>query len=122
MVEESYMNSFNIPYYTPCEDEVKNAIHDERSFCLDILNNFQGNWDSYDTDYTNMVDSKKQSHIHGKNCAKAMRAVIEPLLISHFGNSINIDVLFRKFQLQVAKDLENKKTRLFNIVISLTRK
>lgn len=116
------MNSFNVPYYTPCEDEVRKAIHKEGSFFLDTFNAFQGNWDPYDTDFTNMVDLNEQiSHIHGKNCAKVVRAVSEPMLTSHFGNSINIDVLFQKFQMRVAEDLAKKKTRYFNIVISLTR-
>ncbi|KAI3711250.1 hypothetical protein L2E82_41202 [Cichorium intybus] len=122
MVEESYIHSFNLPCYTPCEDEVRNAIHNDGSFSLDTFNVFQGNWDPYDTDYTNTVDLYEQSYIHGKNCAKVIRAVTEPLLISHFGNSINIDVLFQKFEMQVAKDLAKKKTRYFNMVVSLSRK
>ncbi|KAI3495088.1 hypothetical protein L1887_37236 [Cichorium endivia] len=122
MVEESYIHSFNLPCYAPCEDEVRNAIHNDGSFSLDTFNVFQGNWDPYDTDYTNTVDLNEQSYIHGKNCAKAIRAVTEPLLTSHFGNSINIDVLFQKFEMQVAKDLAKKKSRYFNMVVSLSRK
>ncbi|CAH1448137.1 unnamed protein product [Lactuca virosa] len=123
LVEESFINSFNLPHYSPCEDEVRKAIHNEGSFCLNTFNVFQGNWDPYDTDYTNLVDLNEQiSHIHAKNCAKALRAVMEPLLTSHFGNSINIDVLFQKLQMHVAEDLTNKKTRYFNIAISLSKK
>ncbi|KAL7593440.1 S-adenosyl-L-methionine:benzoic acid/salicylic acid carboxyl methyltransferase 3 [Lactuca sativa] len=123
LVEESFINSFNLPHYSPCEDEVRKAIHNEGSFCLNTFNVFQGNWDPYDTDYTNLVDLNDQiSHIHAKNCAKALRAVMEPLLTSHFGNLINIDVLFQKLQMHVAEDLANKKTRYFNIAISLSKK
>ncbi|KAL7593443.1 benzoate carboxyl methyltransferase [Lactuca sativa] len=122
LVQESYMHSFNVPNYAPCEDEVRCTIHDEGSFSLDTFNVFQVNWDPYDTDYTNVKDLDEQSHIHGENCANVLRAVYEPLLTSHFGNLINIDVLFQKFQKLVAKDLANKKTRHFNVVISLTRK
>ncbi|KAI3500840.1 hypothetical protein L1887_36666 [Cichorium endivia] len=122
LIEESYINSFNLPYYTACEDEVRNAIHDEGSFFLDTLNAFQVNWDPYDTDYTNTKDSNELSHIHGKNAAKITRAVTEPLLTSHFKNSINIEVLFQRFGKQVAEDMAKKKTRYFNVVISLTRK
>ncbi|KAI3496618.1 hypothetical protein L1887_38991 [Cichorium endivia] len=42
LVEESYINSFNIPCYNPCEEEVRNAIHNEGSFSLDTFNVFQG--------------------------------------------------------------------------------
>ncbi|MFS7931099.1 putative methyltransferase [Helianthus anomalus] len=74
------------------------------------------NWDPQDTDYTNTNDSK-----HGRNIAKHVRAVTEPLLTSHFGNSINIDALFKKFEKHLAEHLANRKTRHLNIVISLTK-
>ncbi|CAI9292338.1 unnamed protein product [Lactuca saligna] len=122
LVQESYLHSFNVPNYAPCKDELMYIIHNEGSFSLDTLIAFQVNWDPYDTDYTNVKDLDEQSHIHGKNCANVLRAVYEPLLTSHFGNLINIDVLFQKFQNLVAEDLANKKTRHFNIVVSLTRK
>ncbi|KVH89257.1 hypothetical protein Ccrd_008755 [Cynara cardunculus var. scolymus] len=115
------INSFNLPAYTPCEDEVRNVIHNEGSFSLDSLDVFQGNWDPYDTDYTNVNDFKEDSHRHGKNAAQVLRAVTEPLLTSHFGNSV-IDAVFKKLEKHVAEHLANKKTRYFNIVISLINK
>ncbi|KAJ9567260.1 hypothetical protein OSB04_003226 [Centaurea solstitialis] len=120
LVRESDINSFNLPYFTPCEDEVRDIIHIEGSFSLDTMNVFQGNWDPWDTDYTNMSDFKENSHIHGKNAAQVFRVVAEPLLTSHFGNSI-IDVLFKKFEKHVAEHLMKKKTRYCNILISLTK-
>ncbi|XP_024992462.1 jasmonate O-methyltransferase-like [Cynara cardunculus var. scolymus] len=121
LVRESDINSFNLPAYTPCEDEVRNVIHNEGSFSLDSLDVFQGNWDPYDTDYTNVNDFKEDSHRHGKNAAQVLRAVTEPLLTSHFGNSV-IDAVFKKLEKHVAEHLANKKTRYFNIVISLINK
>ncbi|KAI3768691.1 hypothetical protein L2E82_19521 [Cichorium intybus] len=121
-IEESFINSFSVPHYTPCEDEVSNVIYDEGSFSLDTLNVFQVNWDPYDTDYTNTKDSNELSLVHGKNTSKIVRAVTEPLLTSHFKNSINIELLFQRFGKQVAEDMAKKKTRHFNVVISLTRK
>ncbi|KAL4579698.1 hypothetical protein LXL04_015856 [Taraxacum kok-saghyz] len=59
LVKVSYLNSFNIPNYAPCEDEVKNAIHNEGSFSLDTLNVFHVNWDPYDTDYMKTKDLKE---------------------------------------------------------------
>ncbi|CAI9292344.1 unnamed protein product [Lactuca saligna] len=121
-VQESDLHSFNIPNYTPCEDEVSKAVHNEGSFSLDTYNVFQGNWDPRDTDFTNVKDSDEKSHIHAKNCTTALRTVYESLLTSHFGNLLNIDVLFQKLTMKVAEDLANKKIRHLNIVISLTRK
>ncbi|KVG72834.1 SAM dependent carboxyl methyltransferase [Cynara cardunculus var. scolymus] len=121
IADPTNINLFNLPFYTPCEDEVRNFIQNEGSFAIETLYGFQGNWDPYDTDYTNKNDLKEDSREHGKNASNAFRAVAEPLLTSHFGNSI-IDVLFNKFERHVAEHLANKKTRYFNILISLTRK
>ncbi|KAK9063792.1 hypothetical protein SSX86_017664 [Deinandra increscens subsp. villosa] len=121
LVRESDIKSFNIPVYTPCEEQVKNIVKCEGSFSIDEMSGFKINWDPYDTDYTSTNSLNKLSHSHGKNTAKVIRALIEPLLSSHFGNSI-IDVLFDKYGNHVARHLSNKKTRHFNMVVSLTKK
>ncbi|XP_023765432.1 S-adenosyl-L-methionine:benzoic acid/salicylic acid carboxyl methyltransferase 3 [Lactuca sativa] len=121
LIQESDIKSFNMPYYNPCEDEVRNIIQNEGSFSLDMLNVFQVNWDPHDTDYISTKDFDVPSHIHGENAAKALRAVMEPLLTSHFGNSI-IDILFDKFKKHVSLQLAKKKIRYYNIVVSLSRK
>lgn len=64
----------------------------------------------------------EQCYIHGKNTAMFMRAVTESLLVSHFGDLMNTDVLFKNMEKQVAEYLTRKKTRHFTLVISLTRK
>ncbi|KAI7726130.1 hypothetical protein M8C21_031010 [Ambrosia artemisiifolia] len=121
LVRVSDILSFNIPKYMPCENEVRNAIEYEGSFSITNMRNYKVNWDPHDTDYTSMNDSNELSQIHGKNTAKVMRAVYEPLLASHFGNSI-IDVLFKKIETYVAEHLSKKKTSHFFINISMTKK
>ncbi|KAJ0475425.1 putative methyltransferase [Helianthus annuus] len=120
LVRESYLNSFNLPHYFPCVDEVRDTIKNEGSFTLDNLSDFQVNWDPQDTDYTNTNDSIELSNEHGRNTAKLVRAVTEPLLTSHFGSSI-IDVLFKKFEKHLTEQLAIKKTKHFIILISLTK-
>ncbi|CAI9259437.1 unnamed protein product [Lactuca saligna] len=122
LVQESDINTFNAPVYFPCEDEVRNVIHDEGSFSLDTLNAFQLNWDPYDRDYTSMKALNEQCCMHGKNTAMFMRAVTESLLVSHFRDLMNTNVLFENMEKQVAEHLTRKKTRHFTLVISLTRK
>ncbi|KAI3768617.1 hypothetical protein L2E82_19447 [Cichorium intybus] len=116
LIQESGFNSFNMPSYHPCEDEVRNVIQNEGSFSLDVLNVFQVNWDPQDTDYANTTGYDEYSLVHGKNTANTIRAALEPLLISHFGNSI-IDIVFNKFEKHVALHLTGKRTRFFNIVM-----
>ncbi|KAJ0507959.1 putative salicylate carboxymethyltransferase [Helianthus annuus] len=121
LVQGSNLNSFNIPLYFPCEDEVRNAIEYEGSFSLKNLNVFKLNLDPHDTDYINMNDSNELSQIHGKNTSNMLRVALEPLLVSHFGSSI-IDVLFKKFEKHVAEYLFKKKIRHFFVTITLTKK
>ncbi|KAK9056883.1 hypothetical protein SSX86_024247 [Deinandra increscens subsp. villosa] len=121
LVRESDINSFNIPIYYACKDEVKNIIENEGSFYLENMDVFRVNWDPYDKDYTNMKASSELSLIHGENSSKMLRAAFEPLLIAHFGDSI-IDMLFKKLTKHLAEYLLQKKTRYFFISISLTKK
>ncbi|XP_071699549.1 probable jasmonic acid carboxyl methyltransferase 2 [Rutidosis leptorrhynchoides] len=121
LVRESDVKSFNVPIYYPCEGEVWNAIQYEGSFSLDNLNVFELNWDPNDAynAYTNDITEPNQTH--GENIAKVVRAFSEPLLIYHFGSSI-IDELFKRYGNHVTRNMAKKKTRYFNLVISLTKK
>ncbi|KAK1435713.1 hypothetical protein QVD17_01479 [Tagetes erecta] len=121
MVQESDVNSFNVPIYYPCDDEVTNVIQSEGSFSLESLTSFEGNWDPQDMDYKNLTDSCELSQTHGANTAKVVRAFTEPLLTSHFGKSI-IDEVFEKYGKHVAQHLATNKTRFCNFVISLAKK
>ncbi|PWA65169.1 S-adenosyl-L-methionine-dependent methyltransferases superfamily protein [Artemisia annua] len=121
LVLESDINSFNIPNYFPCEEEVVKIIQNEGSFSLDNLDVFEVNWDPMDTDYENTKDSNEPRHNHGKNTANLIRAISESLLISHFGSSI-LEMLFMKYEKHVTTHLAKTKTRIYNVVISLSKK
>ncbi|KAK1435044.1 hypothetical protein QVD17_00802 [Tagetes erecta] len=111
LVLESDIISFNLPIYYPHENELRNVIEEDGSFSLDNLSIFEVNVDQHDTDY------KSQ----GKNAAKSMRAVMEPLFTSHFGSSI-IDVLFKKYEKNAMECLATKEQRHLIIVVSFTKK
>ncbi|KAK3034291.1 hypothetical protein RJ639_034095 [Escallonia herrerae] len=117
-IKEEEFKSFNIPLYTPYRDEVKDVIDEEGSFTLVRLETFEVNWDPRDNDMTEFVFDK---HDSGKMLAKTIRAVTEPLLISHFGN-FRIDDLFERYAAHAAEHLAKEKTTYFNIVVSLTKK
>ncbi|KAK1435039.1 hypothetical protein QVD17_00794 [Tagetes erecta] len=121
LVRESDINSFNIPFYFPHKDEVRNIIEAHGSFSLDDMNIFVTDWGEHDSDCTNTNEVTHQSNNFGKNVAKSIRAVVEPLFASHFGDSI-IDELFNKCEKNTEQHLANKKLRELNIVVSLTRK
>ncbi|KAK8515617.1 hypothetical protein V6N13_139412 [Hibiscus sabdariffa] len=119
LVQESDVDSFNIPFYTPCKEEVMEIIEKEGSFNLHKMKVFEDNWDFEDNDHdTNFVFDKNKS---GQNFAKTIRAGAEPMLASHFGEII-IDDLFTRYAYHVGEYLSREKTKYITIVVSMTMK
>ncbi|KAI7753637.1 hypothetical protein M8C21_010155 [Ambrosia artemisiifolia] len=111
LVQESDINSFNLPFYFPHEDELRSIVQTEESFSLDHMTSFEVDVDQEDTDYTDC----------GKNTSKAIRAVTETLFASHFGNSI-IDVLFKKYEKNAMEHLGAKESKNVTVLVLLTKK
>ncbi|PWA71230.1 hypothetical protein CTI12_AA283550 [Artemisia annua] len=99
--------------------ELLDIIHNQGSFSLDILETFEINLDPYETDYENVKVSDEPNH--GKGAAKMIRAIAEPLLVAHFGNSL-MDSAFKELQKHVDEQMAIEKTlRTLFISISLTK-
>ncbi|KAI3669575.1 hypothetical protein L6452_40821 [Arctium lappa] len=117
LIDEEKMDSFNIPQYTPCAKEVSNEVEKEGSFEIDCLEISEVNWDA-STD-NNLNSFEKDSH--GINMGKCMRAVAEPLLLSHFGESM-IEEVFLRYTNIIRNRMSKEKTSLINVTVSMTRK
>ncbi|KAI7753639.1 hypothetical protein M8C21_010157 [Ambrosia artemisiifolia] len=122
LVQESDINSFNIPFYFPHEDELRNIIEAEGSFSLDNMDVFELNWGEHD--YTNMNENTHESiHSQGKNTANLIRSITESLFTSHFNFGAEIiDVLFEKCEKNAEEYLATKKSRHLSVLVSLTKK
>lgn len=118
MVRESDIQSFNVPMYNPCEDEVRGLIHKQGSFTLDTLESFEANWDPNDIKFANVKASDEPNF--GKRIAKIVRAAAEPMLVTYFGNSA-MDLVFQKFGKYMDEHLSTEKIKNFVLVISLTK-
>ncbi|WCJ39323.1 S-adenosyl-L-methionine-dependent methyltransferases superfamily protein [Euphorbia peplus] len=119
IIEESTLDNFNSPFYNPSVEEVKNVIKIEDSFKIKRIEEFELGWD------TNIEDGNNDLSFdiieRGKYVANYMRAIIETMLIRHFGDGI-IDDLFHRFFLKVVDCLE-KKTGFYNhVVVSVVKK
>ncbi|KAG2696195.1 hypothetical protein I3760_07G047200 [Carya illinoinensis] len=118
IVDEETMNSFNIPQYSPSLSEVKSEVLKEGSFSIDHLETFGINWIAYDSEVMNLPDVFFDG---GYSVAKCIRAVVEPLLISHFGDAI-IEEVFCKYR-EILSDRLSKETNNFiSIIVSVTKK
>ncbi|CAN6248214.1 unnamed protein product [Urochloa humidicola] len=118
LVEKDKLISFNLPFYAPSVDEVTTLIKDSELFDIESIRVSEANWDWEDDSDNDTVDDCAHS---GKNIAKAMRAVIGPLIIDHFGSAI-LDELFMSYASIVSKYLEKGKAKNTVIMVSLQKR
>ncbi|XP_051222990.1 anthranilate O-methyltransferase 2 [Lolium perenne] len=116
-VEKKKLDSFNLPYYAPSMKEVNTLIKKNGLFNVEQIKLFESNWDPQDDlDGDVVLDSASS----GKNVAQCIRAVLEPLIVDHFGQDI-IDELFMVFAATIAKHLEKAKAKYPIIMVSLKK-
>ncbi|KAE8734649.1 hypothetical protein F3Y22_tig00000738pilonHSYRG00152 [Hibiscus syriacus] len=124
VVEETEVDSFNLPFYTPCKEEVAEIVKRQGSFEINNLQVFEVDADPINKDerFRNKDSSFNIYTQMGKNIANTIRAVIEPMICSHFGDAI-IEKLFKRVAANVEDALINSTlNRRVNIVVSLIKK
>ncbi|XP_019166099.1 PREDICTED: salicylate carboxymethyltransferase-like [Ipomoea nil] len=119
LVEEEKLNSFNIPMYTPSPAEIKVLVEKNGAFTINCLEVSQIHWTEFDNDNINNNNNEKNNG--GYNVVRCMRAVAEPMLVSHFGEGIMEDV-FHRYREVIADSMSKEKTQFINVVVSLIRK
>ncbi|RLN08865.1 anthranilate O-methyltransferase 3-like [Panicum miliaceum] len=116
-LEKEKLDSFNLPFYAPSVDEVRDVIRQSEAFDVNRIHLFESNWDPHDDlDDGDLVLDTARS---GANVAQSIRAVIEPLVARHFGEHV-LDDLFEIYARNVAAHLQKVKTKYPVIVLSLT--
>ncbi|XP_031253898.1 salicylate carboxymethyltransferase-like [Pistacia vera] len=120
IIEEKKVDSFNIPQYTPSPSEIKCEAMKEGSFGIDRIEVTEVNWNAYSNEFNGGDALQLQLQDGGYNVAQCMRAVAEPLLVSHFGEAI-IDEVFNKYSKIVADRMAKEKTEFVNVTISLAK-
>ncbi|OMO83515.1 SAM dependent carboxyl methyltransferase [Corchorus olitorius] len=115
LVEEERLDTYNIPYYQPCPEEIETEIEKEGSFILDRLDVLPLPWDCVNGGINH------DRAATAKQMAKAIGAVHESLIQSHFGAHI-MDRLFDRLTEIMALAADTNEVELVNLVISLIRK
>ncbi|XP_019166101.1 PREDICTED: salicylate carboxymethyltransferase-like [Ipomoea nil] len=105
-VEEEKLISFNVPIYTPSPAELKSLVEKDGSFIIDCLEDSQIHWTGSESESESGDDNNIGNTNDGAYVARCMRAVFEPLLVSHFGEGI-IEEVFRRYRNMVAADFKS---------------
>nr|GME19981.1 salicylate carboxymethyltransferase-like [Ipomoea batatas] len=106
LVEEEKLNSFNLPIYTPSLKEVKMVVEKEGLFSINILEGFTHN-------FSEPIKDEKA-------ITNTMRAIVESLVVSHFGRRI-IDQVFNKYEEMIGECMTKFVKEDFFIIVSLTK-
>ncbi|KAJ9559994.1 hypothetical protein OSB04_005154 [Centaurea solstitialis] len=113
LVEKESIDSFNIPYYAPSIEEVQDEVEKEGSFVISCVEVFEIEYD--DGDSSDLKESR------GTRVTKSIRAVVEPMIESHFHlGEETMDELF----MRCAKIVNDDKNRFqfTSLLISVVRK
>ncbi|CAN6178603.1 unnamed protein product [Urochloa humidicola] len=117
LLKEEQLDSFYIPVYSPSVGEVVAVVEQSGLFNMNHVKLFETNWDPYDDSESDVVHDSIKS---GVNVSKCIKAVMEPLVASHFGETI-LDRLFKEYAHRVVKHLEKEKTKHVVIVLSMKK-
>lgn len=118
LVEESKLDSFNIPTYEPTIEEVKQLIQEEESLSLQRLEIFTVPRDEGINERSD--DSFLDGNERAEFIATYTRAAMEPLLSAKFEAEI-INEIFIRFQKKLVQLMEVEKFETANLMISMTR-
>ncbi|CAH2074177.1 unnamed protein product [Thlaspi arvense] len=118
LVSASKVNSFNMPFYDPNEEEVKEIIRNEGSFQINDLETHV-----FDLGHSNEERSLQSHRVKaGQKEASCIRAVTETMLVAHFGDAIDIDALFEKYAHHVSQHASCRNKTSVTLIVSLIRK
>ena len=123
------MDSFNVPYYAPCLDEIKELVEEESSFIGYRFEAVEVEWDGGMDNNLSKNNEFSSNNINiimpptkGEGIAKMHRAVAESMLEHHFGVQF-MDPFFLRYSRVLDDYLNNNPNSThISLVISLIKK
>ncbi|GAV56779.1 Methyltransf_7 domain-containing protein [Cephalotus follicularis] len=109
LVEESKLDSFNVPYYIPSQEELQNLVDGEGSFATEHMDTF-----------TLLIGDKNIWPIW-ELTAKNIRSFTEPMMSNHFGEAI-MDKLYNRLTHLLVEDLAKESPFTISIIVVLRKK
>ena len=105
LIEKAKVESFNLPFYTAREEEVREIIKEEGSFRVEKFESLKTSWNgssSFDDEEGN--GSFRDDADRAEYLTKGVRAIFEPLLKAHFGEEM-VDEIFVRLKNKVIQFL-----------------
>ncbi|KAL9240156.1 hypothetical protein vseg_014406 [Gypsophila vaccaria] len=122
LIESEKLDSFEIPFYPPTEEEVKSIIKSEGSFQVHRIQNFTVDWDVPTKNDEKSDDYKEMDvYVRAKFAAGPIKSGSQCMITSHFGDHI-IEDLYSRVTNIIAKKLSCGKLETFHHAISLIKK
>ncbi|KAG6438019.1 hypothetical protein SASPL_102952 [Salvia splendens] len=124
VVEEEKIDSLNAPYYAPSAEEMRNVIEEEGSFVVNQISALEIGWDGglvLDNINNNIGLDEIDESSKALKVTKIIRAVVEPMMESHFGAQV-MDDLFTRYHGLLQDYFSKAIAKHINLVVSLTRK
>ncbi|WOK97790.1 jasmonate O-methyltransferase [Canna indica] len=119
LVEEEKVDSFNAPYYSPSLEELKQLIESEGSFSIRSSEQFEAGWDAVDDQHT-ICEKGNGRPSYAQCMAKGVRAVLDSMLKSHFGEHI-LDDLFSHYSDLLENYYSLNKAEMTNVMVAVER-
>ncbi|XP_021731558.1 salicylate carboxymethyltransferase-like isoform X2 [Chenopodium quinoa] len=112
LIEQEKLDRFNMPFYAPTVEEIKNLVEAEGSFSVNKLEAFT---------VDSSVDTNQNLENRAKFIAMTIRAVTESLLTTAFKEAA-MDDLFLRFKIMVKERMARERSEYLNIVVSVTKR
>ncbi|GKU92085.1 hypothetical protein SLEP1_g5860 [Rubroshorea leprosula] len=111
LIKEEKLDDFNVPYYTPWQEEVREVVEKEGSFTTVYLETA-----TIETGGKNVFPSPEVR-------AKAIRAFTEPMMSQQFGAEV-MDKLYSKIEQMVVEDFKDgrESKKGISVVVALRKK
>ncbi|KAL8143388.1 hypothetical protein V2J09_016420, partial [Rumex salicifolius] len=112
LIEEVKMDTFNRPLYAPSKGEIEEEVRKEGSFAITDFTTFEvSSWDIGEMDMERRI----------RYMVSSMRSGTESLLLTHFGDGLCVDDVFRRYEVVVRQCLTHDMTKLFMFTVSLAK-
>lgn len=125
LVDEEKVHAFHAPYYSPSPDDLLRAVQDEGSFAVRTMELFE----TARRHHIIIVKEEDEEELLPRRLAvetaSTVRAVVEPMMRTHFGWAA-MDALFGRYRLLLEAYYRDKATRnkddVTNVFLVLEKK